>query len=202
MIDRETISPAVLLERAQWPCAIYSRKERAWIDREGNPSGDIMAVDKAPRFPFAVAYAITRDYIHSLELCDTVTLDLPLPPSVNRLFIEAPSRTKTGKGKTRVKTKDYKAWIEHTTWIVPNQLRLQGFPASPPVPIIRRPLGISISVNISHQGDVTNRIKALEDYLVEKKITDGDQWVNHASIERVPDLPVECRVTAYHRSWD
>lgn len=201
MIDRETISPASLLERAQWPCAIYSRKERAWIGPDGQPAGDIMAVDKAPRFPLAIAYAITRDYIHSLELCDSVTLDLPLPPSTNALFVEAAGKTK-GKGRQRVKTKEYRAWIEHTTWTVPAQLRRQGVPVNPTAPIIRRPFGISIAVNISHRGDVTNRIKALEDFLVERKIVDGDQWCNHASIERVPDLPAECRVTAYHRSWD
>ena len=201
MIDRETLSPAALLERAQWPAAIYSRKERAWIDRSGQPSGDIMAVDKAPRFPLAIAYAITRDYIHSLELCDTITLDLPLPPSTNNLYVEAAGKVK-GRGRQRVKTKDYRAWIEHLTWIVPNQLRNQGALPNPKAPIIKRPFGISIAVNISHQGDVTNRIKALEDYLVASRIVDGDQWCNRAEIERVPDLAAQCRVTAYHRSWD
>ena len=101
MIDRETISPASLLERAQWPCAIYSRKERAWIGPDGQPAGDIMAVDKAPRFPLAIAYAITRDYIHSLELADYVTLDLPLPPSTNALFVEAAGKVKGKSVKVR-----------------------------------------------------------------------------------------------------
>jgi len=201
MIDRETLPPAALLERGQWPCAIYSRKERAWLDVNGQPSGEIMEVALAPRFPLALAYAITRDYIHSLELCDSVTLDLPLPPSTNSLYVEAAGKVK-GRGKQRVKTKPYRAWLEHTTWTVPQQLRQQGVPVNPTQPIIRRPFGISIAVNISHQGDVTNRIKALEDYLVAKKIVDGDQWCNRAEIERVTDLPVECRVTAYHRSWD
>lgn len=201
MTPRETISPATLLERAHWPCAIYSRKERAWIDREGQPSAEIMDVAEAPRFPLALAYAITRDYIHALEVTDFVTLDLPLPPSTNALFVEAAGKVK-GKGRQRVKTKEYRAWIEHAGWLVPNQLRSAGLPVNPTAPIIRRPFGITIAVNITHHGDVTNRIKALEDYLVKRKIIDGDQWCNRAEIERVPDLAAECRITAYHRGWD
>lgn len=201
MIDRETLAPTALLERAQWPCAIYSRKDRAWIGRDGKPAGEIMDVAKAPRFPLAIAYAITRDYIHSLELCDYVTLDVPLPPSTNALYVAAAGKVK-GHGRQRVKTAAYRTWIEHCSWFVPNQLRNQGVPVNPKKPIIARPFGLSIAVNISHQGDVTNRIKALEDYLVAKKIVDGDQWCNRAEIERVPDLPAACRVTAFHRSWD
>lgn len=201
MIEREKIDPRTLLAQAHWPAAIYSRKERCWIDETGMPTGEIMDAQSAPRFPLALAYGITHNYLHSIKICDILTLDLPMPPSTNALYVEAAGKVK-GKGRQRVKTKDYRAWLEHTSWTVPQQLRAQGFPASPQKPIITRPFGITITVRLSHHGDVTNRIKALEDFLVAKKITDGDQWCNRAEVERTPELPAECRVTAYHRSWD
>ena len=55
---------------------------------------------------------------------------------------------------------------------------------------------------MGHQGYVTNRVKAPEDLLVKRKVIDGDQWNNDCRQIRVPDLPVECRLIAYHRSWD
>lgn len=93
---------------------------------------------------------------------------LPVPPSTNNLFINA----RNGRG--RILSPDYKAWrkvaakaLTMSAWDMPS-----------------RPYDVTIRVNVNHQSDIDNRIKAVLDFLVEHKVIDGDQWVNALHVYR------------------
>jgi hypothetical protein len=90
-------------------------------------------------------------------LCQ-VADNVPLPPSTNNLFLT----TKTGK---RVKTPQYRAWIEAATPIL-------GLMAPPP----RVPCEVWITVRgkINPRSDVANREKAVTDLLVAEGVLPGD----------------------------
>lgn len=95
---------------------------------------------------------------------------LPLPPSVNMMFINA--RNATGRG--RFPSPTYKAWKKKAAEL----LTLQSWDMPAP------PYGVTIRVNINHQSDLDNRIKPLIDLLVKHGILTGDQWVNALHVYR------------------
>jgi hypothetical protein len=195
------ITGRMMAEIGALPFLIWSGEHRAYW----RPSGHGYTADTAAagRWTFAEAYFATKhcgpEKAISLQPIDYVRLDLPLPTSVNGLFIEAPSRKATGKGKPRVKTREYKAWIDAAGWMLKPQLAAQGAPIMPETPTFGRHWALWIRVNIDHTGDVTNRIKALEDLLVSWKITVGDQWNDRCTVERDRTLDVECRVIIYRK---
>lgn len=93
---------------------------------------------------------------------------LPLPPSTNNLFINA----KHGKG--RFLSPDYKAWRKSAAEAL--TLCAWDMPA--------RPYSVTIRVNINHQSDIDNRVKAVLDLLVERKVIEGDHWINALHVYR------------------
>lgn len=108
------------------------------------------------------------------------TADLPMPPSSNNMFTAI-----MVKGKSRrIISRDYKAWKTKA-----GALLLEQWEAADK-PTISPPYQVHIEVNLSHQGDIANREKAITDLLVATiPGFPGDQWVNRMLIERNRDIP-------------
>ena len=107
----------------------------------------------------------------------TLTINLPLPPSVNALYWNK-------KGKGRIKTKTYKAWLsEADVWMLP-QMRF--------IAPVTGPCEVKILLP-KVRGDISNRIKAVEDYLVSREITGDDRHNRKVSVE-VKESAVCCEV--------
>jgi len=106
---------------------------------------------------------------------------LPLPPSVNAIFANVP-------GVGRVKTRAYKAWLKEADgyyWMQKSKIRP-----------IEGPCNVRFLVPLKMRGDISNRIKAAEDYLVSRKITGDDKHNVKVSIERADVLECEVEITA------
>lgn len=97
----------------------------------------------------------------------TVTLSLPMPPSVNSLYANAP-------GRGRVKTRNYTKWREAAGWLLVAQRpgRIKGR------------YSLDIAVPARTRGDISNLIKATEDLLVLHGVTDDDSNAWAVSIRR------------------
>lgn len=91
-----------------------------------------------------------------------ITINLSdLPPSTNGLFANLP-------GKGRVKTERYRTWLNAAGWQIKAQRpgRIAG--------------EVSLAIAMKRpraNADLSNRIKALEDLLVEHQVIDDDQHV-------------------------
>lgn len=194
------IDGAFMAACAQLPVVIWSGEHRAyWV---AGANGYTTGVEYAGRWTLAEAYFQTKhcgpEKLISFQPIDYIRLDLPLPTSVNGLFVEAAGR-KRGEGRQRVKTREYKSWIDAAGWALKPQLQAQGATIQPETPTFGRHWALWIRLNVDHQGDVTNRIKALEDLLVAWKITVGDQWNDRCVVERDRTLDVDCRVIIYRK---
>ena len=113
---------------------------------------------------------------------DEFVLTLPIPPSVNAMYRNVAKRG-------RVKTAAYKAWIvEADQWFMAQRRR------NPIISEIEftRPCEIAIRVPAKMRGDISNRIKAAEDYLVSRGITRDDKHNRKVSIERDESLTDYC----------
>jgi len=92
-------------------------------------------------------------------------INLPMPPSGNALYRNA--------RKGRVKTWRYMEWLDAAGW----KLKSQEYAnVTGPVElsiILPRPLTKSGKVNMRRQ-DASNRIKALEDFLVQNAVIEDD----------------------------
>mgnify|MGYP003530882323 CR=1 FL=1 len=106
---------------------------------------------------------------------------LPIPPSVNAMFVNSPNRT----GKGRFPSTEYKAW----KGAVYKRLTELWNTARP----LDKPYAVCIRININRQSDIDNRVKAILDALVATGVLVGDQWVDDCRIIR--DVSVEaCEV--------
>lgn len=107
---------------------------------------------------------------------------LPLPPSVN-------ASTRNVRGVGRVKSGKYRAWLRAADALYLSQKR--GIS-----PVTGRCV-LRISVPAAMRGDVSNRIKAIEDFLVSRELTDDDRHNWSVTIERDEGVPAgQCRVVA------
>jgi Holliday junction resolvase RusA-like endonuclease len=101
---------------------------------------------------------------------------LPVPPSVNGLYRNAIRRGgKVARG--RYKTRAYKAWLDEA-----DKWMLRDNPLRHALPTGR--LSLSIILPLSIRGDVSNYIKAAEDYLVSREITADDRHNWRVSCEK------------------
>lgn len=200
-IEREAVTGDFLAACGALPVLIWSRVNGAYWQPDESEEGFTNDTARAGRWTLAAAYVetATNDGDNTFQPIDYLRLDLPLPTSVNGLFVESPSRKAHGKGKPRVKTREYKAWIDAAGWALKPQLQAQGAAIQPDTPTFGRHWALWIRLNVDHQGDVTNRIKALEDLLVAWKITVGDQWNDRCVVERDRTLDVDCRVIIYRK---
>ena len=130
------------------------------------------------------------EQLYSADIVEIV-LDLPVPTSTNALWI--------ARGKRRVKSKQYLAWQEQAdvTCIANRQF-----------PRHRKITGhyeMSLLVDRTQtKGDLSNKIKALEDWLVSRDIVRDDVDCQRLSAEWVSRemAPSGCRVTlrSLHRN--
>ena len=120
-----------------------------------------------------------------------------LPPSANALFVEIavpgeaeepewqpdpesivrvpPGRTPGGRARRkRVKTKEYRAWINAEGWRVKV---LEPIPA-------RTPAIAEIFVNMTRKRDVDNVVKPLLDLLKAMHRIPDDRWVDEVRVKR------------------
>jgi Holliday junction resolvase RusA-like endonuclease len=99
-------------------------------------------------------------------------ISLPLPPSVNGLFVNV-------RGRGRVRSEGYRKWALEAGWMLKAQR-----PGKFLVPV-----NISIEINPPNGRafDLDNRNKALLDLLVEHQIIPDDsiRWVRKVSIQVV-----------------
>jgi Holliday junction resolvase RusA-like endonuclease len=102
----------------------------------------------------------------------SITLRLPVPPSTNALYRNVP---RLG----RVKARAYKNWIAAADAHLMAQKRL--------LVRLSGPLEVWIKLPRGTRGDVSNRIKGLEDYLVSREIT-GDDRHNARVIVELADV--------------
>ena len=103
----------------------------------------------------------------------STVLTLPTPPSVNAAYRNVP-------GRGRAKTATYIEWMDEADAAFLQQQRS-----------IRRVEGtyeLAIRIPANTRGDISNRIKVCEDYLVSREITSDDKHNRKVSIERDESL--------------
>jgi crossover junction endodeoxyribonuclease RusA len=108
-----------------------------------------------------------------------VILLFPIPPSSNNLYANS-------EYGGRFKSKKYKAWLKSADryyWMQKAKIK----------PVFGACV-IRIKVPQKMRGDISNRIKALEDYLVSRKITGDDKNNSKVSIERANILECEIEI--------
>lgn len=99
--------------------------------------------------------------------------DLPMPPSTNNMFAT------DFKTKRRFVSREYTQWKKEAAPRLLTAWEAAGKPA------IGKPWAMAVQVNLNHQGDITNRVKALEDLIVSTiPGIPGDQWVNDSRVIR------------------
>lgn len=114
-----------------------------------------------------------------------LVLNLPLPPSTNKLYANVP-------GQGRVRTREYRRWsiaALNYSWLSKPQ---GGFPR------FEGAFDIQITVALKMRGDIDNRIKPLLDFLASAGIIENDKHAHGASIARSADIRAGmCRVHVY-----
>ena len=96
---------------------------------------------------------------------------LPLPPSVNELYANAP-------GRGRVKTAKHREWIHGAAWVAFCIFR------GGPKPLVNGPYALEIALPANMRGDIDNRAKGLLDLLVHIGATPDDHHCQRLVIER------------------
>lgn len=100
-----------------------------------------------------------------------VSIDLPRPPSVNNLFRNVP-------GKGRVKTSDYRSWLQQAGWLIKAQRpgKVEG----------EYKLLVLIGPT---KADIGNLEKALSDLLQAHGVIENDRLSQGILLERSDELP-------------
>ncbi len=99
-----------------------------------------------------------------------IDLDLPIPPSVNK------THAKASDGQV-YRRAHYRAWIKAAG------LEIIAVRSKLPVKGLRTgPYGLRVRWHPHMLGDCSNRIKALEDFLVLMRITPDDRYERHLSV--------------------
>lgn len=109
-----------------------------------------------------------------------MTFDLPMSPSVNKMFAT------DWRTKRRFTTKDYAAWQRKAGEALGFQYAAYGSPA------IHKPLALHIRLNLNYASDIANREKAITDLLVATLDMPDDRYIERIVIER--DRTVEAAV--------
>jgi Holliday junction resolvase RusA-like endonuclease len=107
-----------------------------------------------------------------------LTLNLPLPPSVNQAY----GNRRGGKGRGRYKTKAYKDWVKNAD----AHYTLQRLGASVP---IRGTYHVTIYMPEDLRGDEDNRVKPVLDWMVSRQLTPDDKHLRGHEVKRCPDVP-------------
>lgn len=110
-----------------------------------------------------------------------MTLRLPLPPSVNAAYANVP-------GVGRIASRRLRAWKKTAGW----QILIQK-----PQRVYDR-YGLTITVPEKMRGDVSNRIKAVEDILVELRVTPDDSKCARVIVQRGNVTEMEIEIEPLH----
>ena len=108
---------------------------------------------------------------------EVVTIDLPVPPSMNGLYFN-----RAGGG--RAKTEDYTNWLTEAGW------RLQGQRPGR----VSGPYSADLELPANVRGDVSNRFTAASDLLVKHGVVDDDRFEQDIRVRRSADV-IEARIT-------
>ncbi len=113
-----------------------------------------------------------------------IVFDLPLPPSVNNLYVNIPGRGRTKAPSYRLwcNTAGVEAKIQKLGWDYQVLAAHQGI-------ILDQKYRLAIDVPENMRGDVSNRIKAVEDLLVSLQLTPDDRKSHSVTINRVDGVP-------------
>lgn len=112
-----------------------------------------------------------------------LSLKLPRPPSVNGMYAT------NWKTKQRFKSKKYGEWIKESQAVLLTQM---------PVEVFFGEVTIDIFVSrTNRKEDISNRIKAVEDFLVSAKIIQDDSLVTSISCSWDRELDDECIVNIH-----
>lgn len=112
-----------------------------------------------------------------------LSLKLPRPPSVNGMYAT------NWKTKQRFKSKKYGAFIKEAQAVLLTQM---------PVEVFFGEVTIDIFVSrTNRKEDISNRIKAVEDFLVTSKIIQDDSYVTSISCSWDRELENECIVNIH-----
>jgi len=113
-----------------------------------------------------------------------IVLKLPIPPSINAAYA---NQRKGWGGRGRYKTAQYKTWEREADALL---LAQRGWAQVTDA----RSYALHITLPSTMRGDITNRIKVLEDYLVSRAITPDDRH-NHETLIRKSSAVDCCEVT-------
>lgn len=118
----------------------------------------------------------------------SITLDLPLPPSTNKLW----KPINDGPSARTVSSRDYRAWQKLAGGEIIAQRPKWAARSLP----FDWSYSVLIELPVAMKGDVANREKALTDLLVRALIVPDDQYCDDTRQMRSPDVPTgRCRVT-------
>lgn len=106
-----------------------------------------------------------------------LAVSLPMPPTANNLFAT------DFKTKRRFITRDYATWKKDAAKVLFQSWEAQGQPR------FDRHLVMTIHLGANYQSDISGRVKAIEDLLVQT-IPDfpDDRYIDRIEIERVPGI--------------
>lgn len=176
---------------AQLPCVIEI-EGKGFVAESAESWNDafVQSKEEAERWTFAGAIIMTDAERETaiLHPVDYFTIDLPLPPSTNALFVEAAGR-KRGEGPQRVKTRAYKQWLHDAGFLLNVGAQRAKVALDTKDPAFSTNWGVYLRCDLDHNADITNRIKATEDLFVARKLTIGDQWVDRCTVERDRTVP-------------
>lgn len=116
-------------------------------------------------------------------MSDGLVLHFPTPISINTAY----GNRKSGSGRGRYKTGDYRRWLARADEALIQQKHAWHNKE------MSGPLALNIKLPMDTRGDVDNRIKVLSDYLVSRRLTGDDRHNQKVSVERA-DVPC-CVVT-------
>jgi Holliday junction resolvase RusA-like endonuclease len=104
-----------------------------------------------------------------------IVLDLPFPPSMNRIW-RAGGRKSTG-GRTVYRSDEYLDWMREADNLV---MARRAFPKRK----IHGAFSAEVTLSRKVRGDVDNRIKALLDFLQSREIIKNDSNCKRLTVER------------------
>lgn len=112
---------------------------------------------------------------------ETPRLYVPIPPSVNNLFVNTSGQT---QGRSRVKSQKYRNWLHEAGW----RLRQQH------PPHFAKPVRIEIEADLERRRDIDNALKPLLDLLVYVQVLADDNLVDDLRIRRIRSLRGEAAI--------
>lgn len=108
-----------------------------------------------------------------------MTFDLPMPPSVNEMYVLRAVKGKTGRSLGF----GYRKWRDSASSLVKHAWREQG------EPLVVAPLRVCIGINLNRRSDIDNRVKACLDVLGKAvPFMPDDRWIDDLRIYRDPTI--------------